>query len=219
MRRQDVRRLAAIAGVGLGLLLALPPAARARKLQMSGTWAIRTGRVLLPLQFAQDLGGAQMTVTSMGDLSKGYGSPNGPIRNGRVIYRTGANQFGGAMQLGLGGGGTYSFPFNFAPLQIGNAHLYATVPTPRTLVAGRGIAANPATRRNYLPPGVVTQPTMTPEVGQLVLYPGPKLTTMLGLTTTGPGPKLRLPVIGTSAGGCPLVCRPRSSALRTRPAP
>jgi len=283
------RRIAAIATAAVfALLLALPPAASARKLQMSGTWAIRAGQIFLPLQFAQTRMGTQMTGTSMGNLSQGLGTPNGPIagagpvtatgsgpatlrvpphrfqtspeavylpsntfllqittmlvvdapvetatlqpgggpgsfewcpndtlgcpvtgppnggsRNGRVIYRAGANRFGGAMQLGLAGGGVVSFAFNASPLQVGHAHNIAYGPTHRARAVGRGTPANPSIRTVYLPPFVVTQPTMfAPPIG---LYAGPMLTTMFGLSTTGTGPILRLGTIGTSVGGMPFA--------------
>jgi len=80
---------AAIAGVFLGLLLALPPVSSARKLQMSGTWAIRNGQVFIPVQFASTLGGTQRTMTSMGDLSKGFGFPNGPVAGAGSAIATG----------------------------------------------------------------------------------------------------------------------------------
>jgi len=51
MRRRRVWWPAAIARALLGLLLALPPVAHARKLQMSGSWEMRRGQVFLPLQF------------------------------------------------------------------------------------------------------------------------------------------------------------------------
>src|SRR5215471_15325071 len=39
-------------------------------------------------------------------------------RNGRVVYRAGANRFGGAMQLGLRRGGDSVFFFNAGPWQF-----------------------------------------------------------------------------------------------------
>jgi len=287
MRHRRAWWPAAMAGVSVILLVALPPPAGARKLKMSGTWAVRNGQLFLPLQFAATNGASNRTWTSLGDLSKGFGLANGPIlgsgvvtatgsdpatlriprhrfqsspsagvplwslspfwqittmlvvdapyetatlragggpgsftwcpdavlgcpaigppnggvRNGRVIYRAGANQFGGAMQVGLGGGGTNGFAFNIVPVQVGLAYIIGTSPTPRTRAAGRGTAGDPWTRRVYLPPGVVTQPTMSVTTQELVRYPGPRLTTMLGLSTTGTGPIFRLAAIGTSAGG------------------
>ncbi len=287
-RRRDRRGawLAAIGAASLGLLLALASDANARKLQMSGTWAVREGGVFLPLQFAETLP-APRRHTSMGDLSKAFFFPNGPIagsglasatgsapatlrvpahgfrssafaaapfcgaatlvqlttmfifdgphetarlvagggpgsfqwcpndvlgcpvtgppsggaRNGRVIYVAGANQFGGAMQIGLGGGGIQSRVFHFVPYQIGHFYFGGTGPTPRASAVGRGSPEDPSTRMRYVPPGVVTQPTMVPTSCILAPFPGPKLTTMLGLSTTGSGPIYRLLQLGTSAGG------------------
>jgi len=284
MRCRYQLRPTAIGGVGLALLLALVPAASARKLQMSGTWAIRGGSSFIPLQYA--LAGG----TSMGDLSKGRGSPNGPIpgggavtaigsapamlvvprhrfqtspfagidlgpvtlvqittmfvidgpfesvtlmagggpgsfqwcpnavlgcpvsgppnrgnRNGRVIYVAGANRFGGTMQIGLARGGTVSFTFNAVPFQAGHVHFGGSGPTLRAPAVGRGGPASPSTRMVYAPAAVVTQPTMAPGIGSLILYPGPRLTTMLGLTTTGTGPILRVGTVGTSAMGTPVI--------------
>jgi len=284
------RTFASAAAIVAALLLAPAPAAVARKLQMSGTWAARIGPVFVPLQFT-NLGPGPGTVrTSMGDLSKALGFPNGPIpgsgrvtatgsaprtlvvprhrfrtspfvgiplwqvtlaqlttmfvvdapfetatlragggpgsfqwcpngalgcpvtgppnggtRNGRVIYLAGPSQFGGTMQLGLAGGGVNSFVFNAVPWQIGHGYFRGVGATPRTSAVGRGAPSDPWTRMNYLPPGVVTQPTMAPTFDDLIQYPGPKLTTMLGLTTTGAGPTYRFGTIGTSAMGMPFA--------------
>jgi len=279
-----MKALAATAVV-VALFVHAPPAG-ARKLQMSGTWAIRNGQLFIPLQFATTLMGGQMTHKSMGDLSKGFGFPNGPVpgeggvvatgsgpatlvvpqhrfrtspfagiplngielvqittmfvvdapfqaatlmagggpgsfqwcpnavlscpvagppnggtRNGRVIYLAGANQFGGTMQMGLAGGGINSFIFNAVPFRVGHAYIIGFGPTLRAPAPGRGTPANPWTRMNYLPPGVVTQPTMIPPPLELILHPGPKLTTMFGLTTTGTGPIFRFPALGISTMG------------------
>jgi len=78
---------AAIAGVGLALLLTHAPAAGARKLQMSGTWAVRIGQVFIPLQFAATTGGVR---ASLGDLSMGFGFHNGPIQGNGVVTATGS---------------------------------------------------------------------------------------------------------------------------------
>jgi len=284
MRHRRAWRPAAIAGALLGLLIALPSAANARKLQMSGTWAIRNGSVFIPLQFAMRKPGSSKW-TSAGDLSMGYGFPNGLItggggvtaegsapqtlriprhrfqtsafagaplwnislaqittmvvvdapfatttlragggpgtlqwcpnavpscpvtgppnggsRNGRVIYLAGANRFGGAMQVGLAGGGINSFIVNVVPWQIGHVYFLATGPKLFPPAVGRGTASSPWARRNYLRPGVVTQPT-TVTLSRFILHPGPKLTTMLGLTPGGTGPTFRFGTIGTSAGG------------------
>jgi len=275
--------------VGILALAASPAPASAKKFLMSGTWVQRGGQVFLPLQFAQSLMGSRMTQTSMGDLSKAYFFPNGPIggagfvttdgsppaatlmvpmhrflvnaaaalplagitlvqittmfaidaplqpvtlmagggpgsfqwcpestlscpvsgapdggrRNGRVIYVSGANRFGGSMQIGMGGGGINSFVFNQVPFQVGHVYFGGTGTMLRPRAVGVGTPADPNTRMVYLAPGVVTQPTMTPTPNGLVLYPGPKLTTMLGLTTTGTAAAYRLPAIGFSTQGMP----------------
>jgi len=129
------------------------------------------------------------------------GPPNGGARNGRIVYQAGANRFGGSMQIGLANGGVISSVFNGSPFQVGHLYFAATGATFRTRAIGRGTAAAPWTRRNYIRPGVVTQPTMRPTCHELIRYPGPKLTTMLGLSTAGTGPIWRGPRIGTSAGG------------------
>jgi hypothetical protein len=120
-----------------------------------------------------------------------------------VIYRAGANQFGGTMQMGLAGGGIRSSVFQQtpAPFQVGHRYFSGTGSTLRAPAAGRGTSANPWSRMNYVRPGVVTQPTMQTPSLNFVQYPGPKLTTMLGLSTTGAGPIYRFAAIGTSAGG------------------
>jgi hypothetical protein len=113
----------------------------------------------------------------------------GGPRNGRVIYRAGANQFGGVMQLGLRGGGAVSFPFGSPPLRAAHTRFAGVGTTLRNwAVGGRGLPDVPATAKAYLPRGFVTQPTMFPPMGSPILYPGPKVTTMLGTTLTGTGP-------------------------------
>jgi len=276
----------ATAGVALALVLALAAPADARKFQMTGTWVVRNGQVFIPLQFAASLGGTKMTMTSLGNLSKAFFFPNGPIpgagavsatgsqpaglklpqhrfvmhpmaalplagvtlvqittmftldapfepvslmagggpgsfqwcpdstlscpvtgppnagvRNGRVIYFAGANQFGGTMQMGLASGGINSFLFNAVPFQIGHVYFAPPGTTLRSGAVGRGAPGATWTQINYLTPGVVTQPTIPPTSNGLVLHPGPKLTTMLGLTTTGTGASFRLPPIAFTTMG------------------
>jgi len=105
---------AAIAGPLLGLLLALPSAASARKLQMSGTWAMRRSQAFLPLQFAESKMGTRLTHTSGGSLSKALLFPNGPVPGAGVVSATGSgpatlvvppHRFGGmfSTQLPLAG--------------------------------------------------------------------------------------------------------------------
>jgi hypothetical protein len=109
-------------------------------------------------------------------------------RNGRVIYRAGANRFGGAMQLGLRRGGILSYIFDFSPFQVRHARWNGSGTTlRRSAVGGPGSADAPTTRTVFLERGFVTQPTMSPPPFNLILYPGPKVTTMLGLSTTGTG--------------------------------
>jgi len=133
------------------------------------------------------------------------GPPIGGDRRGRILYRAGANHFGGAMRIGLAKGGSSSFLFNALPFQVGHTYFGADGPTLRAPAIGEGTVSMPATRMVYVAPGVVTQPTMTPTPNGLVLYPGPKLTTMLGLSTTGTGPIFRLGILGTSSGGMPFA--------------
>jgi len=129
------------------------------------------------------------------------GRPDRGDRPGRVIYRAGANRFGGAMRIGFAKGGINSYLFHRTPFQVGHVYFGATGPTPRAPIVGEGTPSAPGTRMLYLLPGVVTQPTMAPTETGLVLYPGPKLTTMLGLTTTGAGPTFRLPPLGVTPSG------------------
>lgn len=105
----------------------------------------------------------------------------GATRNGRVIYKKGANRFGGTMQMGLKRGGINSFVFDTAPFQVG--HVFFGGTGTRNLAPGAGPADNPATEMVYLKAGIITQP-ITFMAGGLVVNPGPKVTTMLGLTNT-----------------------------------
>jgi len=89
MRHRRAGSPVAIAGVALALLFALPSSANARKLQMSGTWALRTGQLFVPLQFAASPHGSQITMTSMGNLSKGFFFPQGPIPGAGIVTETG----------------------------------------------------------------------------------------------------------------------------------
>jgi hypothetical protein len=121
-------------------------------------------------------------------------------RNGRVIYKSGANQFGGVMQMGLRRGGIVSFVFNTAPnMQIGHAAFGGSGATLQLQVVGGGMADVPATSINYLGAGFVTQP-LSFMLGNLITQPGPKVTTMFGLTNTMAGPTLYLPIGTTTMG-------------------
>jgi hypothetical protein len=129
--------------------------------------------------------------------------PQGAGRNGRVIYRAGPNQFGGAMQMGLKRGGDNVFLFNSAPFQAGH-NIFGSAPGTRRLAVGSGSADHPVVEMVFLRRGVVTQPTMAPPHFSPILYPGPKLTTMLGLTTTGSGMVFYLPTLTIGPMGTPV---------------
>jgi len=60
--RPLAQHLAVLSAVAVVMLLAAPTAI-ARKLQMSGTWAMRRGRVFVPIQFAMTKDGTQTTMT------------------------------------------------------------------------------------------------------------------------------------------------------------
>jgi hypothetical protein len=133
--------------------------------------------------------------------------PQGAGRNGRMIYAAGPNQYGGVIQMGLARGGIVSVPFGTgSPMRVGHVKFGGAGNTLRNLApGGLGSPDNPATEMVYLAAGFVTQPTMFPPMGQLILNPGPKVTTMFGLTNTGTGATFYLPVIavgpmGTQAG-------------------
>lgn len=126
-------------------------------------------------------------------------------RNGRVIYRAGANRFGGAMQLGLRRGGDTVGLFAEVPFRAyQNVFGGAGTTLRRSAVGGPGSADAPSLQTIFLPRGFATQPTMPP-VHDLIRYPGPKVTTMLGVSTTGSGPIWYGPAVavgpmGTLAG-------------------
>jgi hypothetical protein len=123
-------------------------------------------------------------------------------RNGRVVYRSGANQFGGAMQLGLRRGGSTGFVYGVLPYRVGYRRFGGAGITLRPRAeGGLGSADAPTAQTVFLPRGVVTQPTMLPATPfELVLYPGPKVTTMQGLTTSGTGATLYLPATPVAIG-------------------
>jgi len=122
-------------------------------------------------------------------------------RNGRLIYRAGANQFGGVMEMGLKRGGVNSVVFDTAPFQV--LHVFFGGPpggvTRRQAPGGLGSPDNPATEMVYLKAGFITQP-ITFMAGGLIVNPGPKVTTALGLTNTMTGPTLYT-VLGTTPMG------------------
>jgi hypothetical protein len=76
-----LRKLGRASAVGAGLLLLLAPATPvdARKFQMSGTWLMRRGGTLIPLQFGATAGGTQRTHASMGYFTEAPFSPPGQV--------------------------------------------------------------------------------------------------------------------------------------------
>jgi len=279
-RRSQLLLLAAV------IVLAPADEVTARKLQMSGTWAMRRGQIFWPLQFAESAGGEQAMHTSQGNLSKGFGFPNGPVpglggvsatgsapaplhvparrfagqfstriaagpvpamvqittmlsvdapaapaqlapgsgpgsftwcpddpactpvgppqgagaRNGRVIYRAGANRFGGVMRALLGGFGTSSRRFFTSAFRMSHSGL-----GPVGIQPTGGSYGSVHTTSG--PPVFVTQPLVIPsQQGSTIMYPGPRVTTMLGLTTTGTGATLLVrPGHHTTATGFPFT--------------
>ena len=129
--------------------------------------------------------------------------PQGAGRQGRVIYRAGANRFGGAMELGLRRGGVISVVFGTGlPLRAAHVRFEASGSTLRpNALGGAGSADAPLKRMDYLRPGFVTQPTMAPAMGSPILFPGPKVNTMF--TTYGPYPVYYLPTIAMGPMGTP----------------
>jgi len=127
------------------------------------------------------------------------------VRNGRIIYRSGANRFGGAMQLGLRRGVLLSHPFIAFPFQVRHVPRFGSGTTlRRSATGGLGSADAPTTRTVFLARGFATQPTMAPPPFNLILYPGPKVTTMFGVSTTGSGaiyysPFIAIGPMGTKA--------------------
>src|SRR5262249_14194901 len=103
----------------------------------------------------------------MTDHPVGMGSM---ARNGRVIYRRGANQFGGAMQMGLRRGGVESnIRPNANPIQIQHVRFGGSGTTLRRVaVGGLGAADDPAKEMVYLSPNFITQPTMYTPPGPIL---------------------------------------------------
>jgi hypothetical protein len=121
----------------------------------------------------------------------------GGTRNGRIVYRSGANQFGGVIQMGLTGRLLLSRPFGTgSPFRVKHS-VFGSRDTQHT---GGSYSFM---RAQIQPSGVATQPTTTPPQGRLILHPGPLVTTMLGLTNTGTGPTLRFPGASTTFTGFP----------------
>jgi len=121
-------------------------------------------------------------------------------RNGRMIYKAGANQFGGAMQIGLLRGGINTIVFDTAPFQVMHVRFGGQGNALRFLApGGLGSPDNPAIAVGYLAAGFITQP-ITFMAGGLIVNPGPKVTTMLGLTNTATGATF-YNVLGTTPMG------------------
>src|SRR5262249_25583072 len=116
----------------------------------------------------------------------------------RLIYRQGANRFGGVMRIGLGGKELNSFLWQLNPFRVGHAYAVSNL---GPLAVGAGKNGIPSVRIRYQKAGVVTQPLVPPTTAGLILYPGPKVTTMQGLTNTMPGGKLLTLKFGTTPMG------------------
>jgi len=95
---------------------------------------------------------------------------------GRIVYRAGANRFGGVMQMLLQGRGSVSIAWQYSPFQALHVHRTPT----STLDSGIQHTGGPYATvvRDYLPRGFVTQPLVAPTANGLITAPGPKLTTM-----------------------------------------
>jgi len=107
--------------IATAVMLFVPREAVARKLQMSGSWAIRNGQVFIPLQFAPTLGGSRMTMTSMGDLSMAFGFPNGPVVGAGAVAAS-----SGTTSLKVPQGVFHSFPSAVVPVRTGSGLLQIT---------------------------------------------------------------------------------------------
>jgi len=128
------------------------------------------------------------------DPPQGAGS-----RNGRIIYRAGANQFGGVIQMLLSGGWITTKLYGVNPPRM--RHVYNG---PRAIPQPQHTGASSAFTNAYTPPsGFATQPLYWSRPNGLILSPGPKLTTMAGLTDTATGPTLLFPGTPTSNTGFP----------------
>src|SRR5215813_10251406 len=77
--------------------------------------------------------------------------PHGAGRNGRVIYRAGANRFGGAMQIGMKRGGYTTALFSFVPYRVGYNRFFGGAGSEiRSLAPGKGPADSPTKQMVYL---------------------------------------------------------------------
>ena len=95
--------------------------------------------------------------------------PQGASRNGRILYRAGANRFGGVMQMLLLGRVTSSLQFNASPFQA--------IHYPATALAGTPLqhTGGPYSfmKTIYAPSRIVTQPLVPPTSAGLITAPGP----------------------------------------------
>lgn len=131
----------------------------------------------------------------------GTGDPPGPNGRGLVIYRSGANQFGGVMQMLLQGQGSLSVQLSTTPFRVGHYQRPPTAAIDSGIQHTGGPYANAAL--DYLPRAFATQPLAPPTPNGLITAPGPPLTTMFGLTSAPgqPNPTFFLPTIATTPMG------------------
>ncbi len=121
------------------------------------------------------------------------GPPQGAgSRNGRVIYRAGANQFGGVMQMLLTGRGVNSFRYATSPVfMVGHAFFAYQAGTQPT--GGSYAFAS----MHYDPRGIVTIPLVPPTDDGFVTQPGPQCCGGTG----SPFSPLYLPTVATTPMG------------------
>src|SRR5262249_6198155 len=191
--------------VGAGMAVLRPEGGRWVQIATNGGFAARSAAASL----AAGAGPGSFTwcpqdpACAAGGGMRSTDPPQGAgTRNGRVIYRAGANQFGGTMQLGLSRGGATSALFSSVPYRVGhNLFGFGSALQPPA-GGGLGSADAPAKRTIFLKRAFATQPTMVPMFPNcLIRYPGPKVTTMRGVSTTGSGPVYYLPTIATGPMG------------------
>jgi hypothetical protein len=142
-----------------------------------------------PLNAACTVGSALMTAAPTMTMTAG--------RNSRIVYTAGPNQYGGTMQMGVRFGGLVSVPILAVPFWVGHAIFGGSGTTLRKLAVGAGAADAPQNETVYLARGYVTNPTMVPPMGSLILFPGPFVTSpFFGNTLTMPtGMKFKLPAV------------------------
>jgi hypothetical protein len=90
-------------------------------------------------------------------------------RNGRIVYRAGANQFGGVMQMVLAGSARVSRVFQASPFQVIHFGFSALAGSPVQHTGGPYSFMQTAP----LPANIVTQPLAPPAPGGLITAPGP----------------------------------------------